>query len=149
MCSSDLSMIGRLRYSQNGPETQTPDFMAFHRYAANFPWVSDGEWFLEQMRRAGQIDTEPDTADNNAAAAERVIRPDLYREACVALGRAYPIIDRRPRETHDGPWTLNHATAPIPMGPDRRLDGTPAADPTRSDQNPTNPGAGEHAGRSA
>ena len=50
------SMLGELRFTQDGPAVEMPDFTVFHRYAANFPWVSHGRWFLEQMAAAGQID---------------------------------------------------------------------------------------------
>ena len=54
----------------------------FFRYAANFPWRSQAEWYLTQMQRWRQADDGIDVA----AVADAVFRPDLYRTAAAALG---------------------------------------------------------------
>ncbi|MEM9915562.1 MAG: CmpA/NrtA family ABC transporter substrate-binding protein [Planctomycetota bacterium] len=116
------SMLGELRWTQNGEVAERPDFMVFHRYAANFPWVSHGRWFLQRMADAGQIDaTDNDVLDFDAIAAD-VLKPALYREAAAVLGLACPMIDHKPEGIHAEPWTLTQATRPIVMGPDRLLN---------------------------
>ncbi|MEO0513673.1 MAG: CmpA/NrtA family ABC transporter substrate-binding protein [Planctomycetota bacterium] len=126
------SMLGELRFTQDGPPTECPDFMVFHRYAANFPWVSHGRWFLNQMADAGQIDgTDNPVASFDTLAAE-VIQPALYRAACADLGLAYPMIDHKPEGVHTEKWSLTQATRPIVMGPDRLLNDQTFAETIRS-----------------
>lgn len=115
-----LGMLGIVRYGiDTGPE-HMPDFYVFSRYAANFPWRSQAEWYLSEMRRWKLIDSAIDIA----AVADAVYRTDLYREAAAALDRPFPLIDRKPEGLHAGPWTLAQASAPIPMGADLFLDGS-------------------------
>ena len=54
--------------------------------AVNFPWLSDGMWFLTQQRRWGLLKREPDYA----AVAARVNRTDLYAQAAAQVGVASP-----------------------------------------------------------
>ena len=114
------SMRGAIRFSHNGPIHEQPDFMVFHRYAANFPWVSHGRWFLTRMAEAGQIDT-PENPESFDTLATRVMQPALYRQAAATLGLACPVIDHKPEGVHPEPWTLTQATRPIVMGPDQML----------------------------
>lgn len=114
-----MSMTGTFRYAKNEAPRPLPDFNVFHRYAANFPWLSHAEWFITQMYRWGQIEQPLDIRKTAAA----IYRPDLYREAAGALGKAYPTIDRKTEGTHAAAWTLTQATKPIAMGPDRFFDG--------------------------
>lgn len=115
-----LGMLGIVRYGlDTGPE-HMPDFYVFSRYAANFPWRSQAEWYLSEMRRWKLIDSAIDIA----AVADAVYRTDLYREAAAALDRPFPLIDRKPEGLHAGPWMLAQAGAPIPMGADLFLDGS-------------------------
>lgn len=129
-----LGMLGILRYGPDiGPE-HMPDFHVFSRYAANFPWRSQAEWYLSEMRRWKLIDPATDIPGT----ADAVFRPDLYREAAAALDRPFPLIDRKPEGLHAGPWMLAQASAPIPMGADLFFDGSyvssarPAALPAAS-----------------
>ena len=39
------------------------------------------------------------------------------------LGIAYPTFDWKTEGSHRGPWTLEKASHPIPMGPDLFFDG--------------------------
>jgi nitrate/nitrite transport system substrate-binding protein len=54
--------------------------------AANFPYLSDGMWFLTQHRRWGLLKYEPDYL----AVARAVNRVELYREAALMTGTAVP-----------------------------------------------------------
>lgn len=113
------SLTGAQPYARGeaGPDDQ--DYIIYHRYAASFPWRSHAIWFLTQMLRWGQI---PPTTDI-AATAEAVYRPDLFRAAAADLGAAAPLVDEKVEGLHASPWTLDEATAPIPMAPDMFFDG--------------------------
>ena len=60
--------------------------IVFHRGAAGLPRREHALWFLSQMVRWGQVAEDLDLA----AVADRVYRPDLFREAALSLG---PILD--------------------------------------------------------
>lgn len=115
-----LSMLGVVRYGLDVSPEHMPDFFVFSRYSANFPWRSQAEWYLSEMRRWKLIDASTDIA----ATADAVYRTDLYREAAAALDKPFPLIDRKPEGLHAGPWTLAQASAPIPMGADLFFDGS-------------------------
>ncbi|SFJ35537.1 CmpA/NrtA family ABC transporter substrate-binding protein [Caulobacter sp. UNC279MFTsu5.1] len=56
--------------------------IVFHRDAAGLPRREHALWFLSQMVRWGQVGPDLDLA----AIADRVYRPDLFREAARSLG---------------------------------------------------------------
>jgi nitrate/nitrite transport system substrate-binding protein len=83
-----------------GRQWRDPDPLQFHADGeANFPWLSDGMWFMTQHRRWGLLREDPDYY----AVAARVNRVALYREAAALAGVAAPgvllrssmLIDRR------------------------------------------------------
>lgn len=115
-----LTMLGVVRYGLDAAPEHMPDFIVFGRYSANFPWRSQADWYLTEMRRWKLIDPATDIA----AVADAVYRTDLYREAAAALDKPFPLIDRKPEGLHAGPWTLAQASAPIEMGADLFLDGS-------------------------
>ena len=82
-------LSGNLMRERGAQADNAPDFLVFHRYAANFPWVSHGIWLMTQMARWGQIGALPDM-DSVAAA---IFRADIYREAASALGMNTPLAD--------------------------------------------------------
>jgi nitrate/nitrite transport system substrate-binding protein len=70
-----------------GREWRDPDPLRFHAGGeANFPYLSDGMWFMTQHRRWGLLREDPDYH----AVAARVNRVGLYREAAVLAGVAAP-----------------------------------------------------------
>lgn len=95
------------------------DLVVFHAGAANFPWRSQAMWFVERMKRHGQLSADADSR----ACADAVFRPDLYRTAAQALGLPVPLVDYKTEGEHAQPWTLLRATRPIPMGADCLLGG--------------------------
>lgn len=111
------AVVGRSLVGARAPEDE--DDIIYHRYAASFPWRSHAVWFLTQMVRWGQIGPDVDFA----AAAEAVYRPDLFRAAAADLGVAAPLVDEKVEGLHARPWTLDEATAPIPMAPDLFFNG--------------------------
>jgi two-component system, oxyanion-binding sensor len=63
-----------------------PDFMFQHREAANFPWVSQAEWLYTQLVRWDRLEFSTE----DAVAAARVFRPDVYRSALAGTGDLLP-----------------------------------------------------------
>jgi two-component system, oxyanion-binding sensor len=115
------AMTGRPRFDGEGAALDRPDYIVFHRYAANFPWRSQAAWTLGQMRRWGQL---PDGADIDALVA-RVYRPDIYREVAEALGAPCPTEDLKVEGIHREAWLLKEASQPMVMGPDMLCDERP------------------------
>lgn len=112
-------LAGRLIVEAEAPLRPLPDFIVFHRYAANFPWRSQALATLLAMRRAGQIAASLDVR----TLAAQVVAPDTYRAAAAELGLPAPAIDDKSEGTHSTSWLLEQATRPIAMGPDRMLGG--------------------------
>jgi nitrate/nitrite transport system substrate-binding protein len=82
-----------------GREWTDPAPMKFHADGAvNFPYLSDGMWFLTQFRRWGLLGVDPDYA----AVATAVNRVDLYREAAAAVGVPLPSAPVRTARLIDG-----------------------------------------------
>lgn len=54
----------------------------FHDGQVNFPYLSDGMWFLTQQKRWGLLDKAPDYL----AVAQKVNRIDIYKQAAAAVG---------------------------------------------------------------
>lgn len=73
------------------PPVDLPDRHVFYRYTATFPWLSQGIWLGEQMKRWRQI---PEDADLKAVIRD-VYRPDLYRTAVAGLDVLVPQDDWR------------------------------------------------------
>ena len=77
------SMTGTFEF-EAGDIRAVPDFNVFFRYNATMPYVSDGVWYLTQMRRWGQI-AEPQADAWFAETAASVYRPDIYLQAAQML----------------------------------------------------------------
>ena len=73
--------------------------MTFHAEGqVNFPWLSDGMWFLTQFRRWGLVKTDPDYL----TVARAVNRTELYSEVAQAVGVAVPRTSMRSSTLIDG-----------------------------------------------
>ena len=66
--------------------------------AVNFPWLSDGMWFLTQQKRWGLLKEAPDYL----AVARQINRIDIYRDAALAAGVALPTSEMRSSTLLDG-----------------------------------------------
>jgi nitrate/nitrite transport system substrate-binding protein len=77
------SMTGTFEY-EKGDKRDVPDFNVFFRHNATYPYYSDAIWYLTQMRRWGQIDTDKTDAWYKDTAA-KVYRPDIYAAAAKSL----------------------------------------------------------------
>lgn len=117
--SPEATVAASLVKSGSVGQAPVADPIVFHNAAASFPWRSHAVWFLTQMLRWGQISESVDVP----ALADAVYRPDLFRTAAAALGLAAPLVDEKVEGVHAAPWTLDEATAPIPMAGDLFFDG--------------------------
>ena len=113
------AMTGQMTYVPGETPRALPDFHVFFRYAANFPWISHGLWFLTQMVRWDRLEAPTDWQQ----AAAQVYRPDLFREAAALLGLPAPAVAMKTEGEHTLPWMPDAASQSIAMGPDRFLDG--------------------------
>jgi nitrate/nitrite transport system substrate-binding protein len=82
-----------------GRRWRDPDPLQFHADGeANFPWLSDGMWFMTQHRRWGLLRDEPDYL----AVARQVNRIDLYRQAAEMTATPLPASPLRSSTLCDG-----------------------------------------------
>jgi nitrate/nitrite transport system substrate-binding protein len=109
-----LSMSNMYQYSKDKMPESLPSFNVFNRYAANFPWRSHAEWFLSQMICWDQITQPVDIKET----ANKVFRPDIYREAAAKLGWDSPESDRK----NEGINHREHMEGNTLLGPDLFFD---------------------------
>ncbi|CAB3930642.1 CmpA/NrtA family ABC transporter substrate-binding protein [Achromobacter insolitus] len=91
-------MLGRY---EDGLGKRWTDEHAMRFYAdgsANFPYLSDGMWFLTQHKRWGLLKEHPDYL----AIARQINRIDLYKQAAQAAGVALPPSEMRSSKLIDG-----------------------------------------------
>lgn len=91
-------MLGRY---QNGLGKSWDDrkcMKFFDDGAVNFPYLSDGMWFMTQHKRWGLLDEHPDYL----AVAGQVNRIEIYRQAAELLGVAVPSSSLRSSRLIDG-----------------------------------------------
>lgn len=82
-----------------GKQWQDPDYMKFYNDGlVNFPYLSDGMWFLTQHRRWGLLDHDPDYL----AVATQVNRVALYKEAASQVKVPIPSSPLRASTLMDG-----------------------------------------------
>lgn len=112
------SLTGRVAYAPDTPPRENPDFLVFHRYAANFPWRSQAAWFARAL-----VEAELAPAGGAPLSA---FRPALYARAAEAIGSPFPLVDIKEEAAHAAPWTFDQATAPIKMGREATFDGAGA-----------------------
>jgi nitrate/nitrite transport system substrate-binding protein len=70
----------------------------FNDGAVNFPYLSDGMWFMTQHKRWGLLKDDPDYL----AVAKKVNRIDIYKDAAGLAGVALPKSDMRSHKLIDG-----------------------------------------------
>ncbi|MBD5805204.1 Nitrate transport protein NrtA precursor [Azoarcus sp. Aa7] len=91
-------MLGR--YSNGlGKSWDDPNYMKFYNDGAvNFPYLSDGMWFLTQHRRWGLLDRDVDYL----AVAKQINRIDIYKQAATAANVPLPKSEMRSHKLIDG-----------------------------------------------
>lgn len=83
-----------------------PHPMRFYQNGeVNFPYLSDGMWFLTQHKRWGLINSHPDYL----AVAKQINKIDLYKQAATASKTPVPRNEMRKSTLIDGvPWDGSH-----------------------------------------
>ena len=82
-----------------GKKWKDPNFMKFHEDGkVNFPYLSDGMWFLTQHKRWGLLKADPDYL----AIATKVNQIKLYSEAASQVGVSVPKSPMRSSKLMDG-----------------------------------------------
>jgi nitrate/nitrite transport system substrate-binding protein len=82
-----------------GKKWEDPNYMKFFNDGkVNFPYLSDGMWFLTQHKRWGLLKSDPDYL----AVAKKVNRIDIYTEAAKSLGISVPTDPMRTSKLMDG-----------------------------------------------
>jgi nitrate/nitrite transport system substrate-binding protein len=109
------SLTGRVPYAPDSTPRLNPDFLVFHRYAANFPWRSQAAWFAQALAEAGLV--------QSGGAPLSAFRPALYARAAESIGAPYPLVDVKSEAAHATPWIFEQATSPIQMGREAAFDG--------------------------
>lgn len=83
----------------NGKKWKDPNFMKFYEDGkVNFPYLSDGMWFLTQHKRWGMLKSDPDYL----GVAKKVNQIELYRQAASQLGVNVPKDSMRSSKLMDG-----------------------------------------------
>ncbi|MCT9812334.1 ABC transporter substrate-binding protein [Acidovorax sp. Be4] len=91
-------ILGRYQNGM-GKTWDDPDHMKFYNGGAvNFPYLSDGMWFLTQHKRWGLLKDHPDYL----AVAKSINRIDVYKQAAAASNTPLPKSDMRSSKLVDG-----------------------------------------------
>jgi len=100
-CEKDVIVARMLgRYDNGiGKVWDDKDHMKFYNDGyVNFPYLSDGMWFMTQHRRWGLLKTDPDYL----AVAKQVNRIDIYKDAAAATKTPLPKEPMRTAKLMDG-----------------------------------------------
>jgi nitrate/nitrite transport system substrate-binding protein len=82
-----------------GKKWQDPNYMKFYNDGkVNYPYLSDGMWFLTQHKRWGLLKEHPDYL----AVAKKVNRIDVYKDAAAMTKTPLPKSDMRTSKLIDG-----------------------------------------------
>ena len=82
-----------------GKKWNDPNYMKFHNDGAvNFPYLSDGMWFLTQQKRWGLLKEDPDYL----AVAKQINKIDLYKQAAAQVKVSLPKDAMRTAKLFDG-----------------------------------------------
>lgn len=115
------ALSGNMILKRGSDAVAMPEFIGFHRKAANFPWQSHALWYYSQMVRWGQV-------AHSAAAAEsarRVFRPDLYRAALSVIGADLPNASAKVEGALGEPTPVASRLGKMVLGPDGFFDEIP------------------------
>lgn len=113
------AITDRVRLSQGATPLHIPDFMFQFREAANFPWRSQAAWLYSQMTRWDGTPFSPE----EAARAEGVFRPDLYRAALAGSAAILPGASSKLEGAIADPLGAGSVQGRLVLGADRFFDG--------------------------
>jgi ABC-type nitrate/sulfonate/bicarbonate transport system substrate-binding protein len=113
------ALAGRMPLTPGGDPADIPDFLVFHRGAANFPWRSQALWIYSQLVRWGMV--EPGAEAERAAAG--VFRSDLYRRALAGSATPMPGASMKLEGSLGSPLAAATHQGSLTLAPDRFFDG--------------------------
>lgn len=113
------AITDRIRLVQGGAPIHYPDFMFQYREAANFPWRSQAAWLYAQMVRWDGLAH----SDADAATAQDVFRPDLYRAALAGSQAPLPNASSKLEGALGAPIGAGSTQGRLVLGSDRFFDG--------------------------
>lgn len=113
------AISGQLTLRKGDDPVASPDFMMFHREAANFPWRSQGLWIYSQFVRWGMVEASLEA--ERAVAA--VFRSDIYRRALAGTGAAMPGASMKLEGALSAPLGVGSHGGALTLGPDKFFDG--------------------------
>lgn len=113
------ALAGRMPLQPRGDAVDIPDFLVFHRGAANFPWRSQALWIYSQFLRWGMAKASPEAE----RAAAGVFRSDLYRRALAGRGTPMPGASMKVEGAIDTPLEAGAHQGSLTLAPDRFFDG--------------------------
>jgi nitrate/nitrite transport system substrate-binding protein len=91
-------MLGRYQNGLGKSWDDKNNMKFFNDGAVNFPYLSDGMWFMTQHKRWGLLQNHPDYL----AVARQVNRIDIYKQGAAAAGVALPNSEMRSSKLIDG-----------------------------------------------
>jgi NitT/TauT family transport system ATP-binding protein len=115
------AITDRVRLTRADEPVHLPDFMFQYREAANFPWRSQAAWLYSQMVRWDGMAYSA----GDAAIAEAVFRPDVYRAALGGSGAPLPGASSKLEGAVGTPLAAGSTQGRLTLGPDRFFDGRP------------------------
>ncbi|MEG3640990.1 CmpA/NrtA family ABC transporter substrate-binding protein [Magnetococcus sp. PR-3] len=96
-----------------------PAPILFQRHLAQFPWISQAQWLLEQMQRWGQLPEHVNTTE----IAQNVYQPERYNQILDAQNLPYPQSATKQEGQHDSPYTIPASDGRlITLPPDQLFD---------------------------
>jgi NitT/TauT family transport system ATP-binding protein len=113
------AITDRIRLVPGGAPVHYPDFMFQHREAANFPWRSQAAWLYAQMVRWDGLSF----SQEDAASAQSVFRPDLYRAALAGSEAPLPNASSKLEGALHEPIGAGSSQGRLVLGSDRFFDG--------------------------
>jgi nitrate/nitrite transport system substrate-binding protein len=91
-------MLGRYKNGLGRTWDDKNAMKFFNDGAVNFPYLSDGMWFMTQHKRWGLVKDDPDYL----TIAKKVNRIDIYKQAAAAVGVSLPKSEMRSSKLIDG-----------------------------------------------
>jgi NitT/TauT family transport system ATP-binding protein len=113
------ALAGRMPLRPGAEPVEIPDFLVFHRGAANFPWRSQALWIYSQFVRWRMVEASPGAQ----RAAADVFRSDLYRRALAGEGIAMPGASMKVEGATGVPLGAGSHSGSLTLAPDRFFDG--------------------------
>lgn len=113
------ALAGRMPLQPGGEPVDIPDFLVFHRGAANFPWRSQALWIYSQFVRWGMVAASPEAE----RAAADVFRSDLYRRALAGEEIPMPGASMKVEGALEVPLGAGSNKGSLTLAPDRFFDG--------------------------